>query len=125
MGCRRYLIRIFAVYGFHRRPHAGSSQNKAVSILEYWIAGICNRMAANSLDEIRKEKMPADVSFRTSVVQGRPADEIVKLAEPEKADLIVISSHGESGWHRFMFGSVAEKVVRSAECPVLTIRAPN
>ena len=82
-------------------------------------------MAANSLDEIRKEKMPADVSFRTSVVQGRSADEIVKLAEREKADLIVISSHGESGWHRFMFGSVAEKVVRQAECPVLTVQAPG
>ena len=79
--------------------------------------------AANSLAEIRREKMPADAPVRTSVVQGQPADEIVKLAEREKADIIVISSQGESGWRRFMFGSVAEKVVRQAECPVLTIQA--
>ena len=80
--------------------------------------------AKNSLEEIRREKIPADVRVRTVVIYGRPAHEIVKLAENEKADIIVISSQGESGWHRFVFGSVAEKVVRHANCPVLTVRAP-
>jgi nucleotide-binding universal stress UspA family protein len=49
----------------------------------------------------------------------------VSLAAQEKADIIVIATQGESGWQRFVFGSVAEKVVRHADCPVLTIRAPN
>ena len=53
------------------------------------------------------------------------ADEIVGLAAEENADLIVIPTHGESGWHRFVFGSVAEKVVRFAKCPVLTIQIPG
>ena len=78
-----------------------------------------------SLDDIRREKIPAEINARTFVITGRPAHEIVKLAEQEKADIIVISTQGESGWHRFVFGSVAEKVVRYAECPVLTIRAPD
>ena len=81
--------------------------------------------AKNSLEEIRREKLPAEIQARTFVILGRPAHEIVALAEQEKADIIVIASQGESGWQRFVFGSVAEKVVRHADCPVLTIRAPN
>jgi len=81
--------------------------------------------AKKSLEEIRQEKIPADIRVQTKVLLGRPANEIVRLAEDENADLIVIPTHGESGWQRFMFGSVAERVVRHAECPVLTIRAPK
>jgi len=81
--------------------------------------------AKNSLEKIRLEKLPDEIKTRTFVIQGRPAHEIVQLAQQEKADIIVIATHGESGWQRFVFGSVAEKVVRNAECPVLTIRAPN
>ena len=79
--------------------------------------------AQKSLDEIRREKIPAEIQARTFVIHGRPAHEIVKFAAQQKADIIVIPTHGESGWQRFVFGSVAEKVVRDAECPVLTIRA--
>ena len=81
--------------------------------------------AKKSLEEIRREKLPAEIKARTFVILGRPAHEIVALAEQEMADIIVIASQGESGWQRFVFGSVAEKVVRHAGCPVLTIRAPN
>jgi nucleotide-binding universal stress UspA family protein len=49
----------------------------------------------------------------------------VRIAEHENADLIVIATHGMTGWRRVLFGSVAEKVVRLAKCPVLTIRAPQ
>jgi nucleotide-binding universal stress UspA family protein len=81
--------------------------------------------AQKSLDEIRREKIPAEIQARTFVIHGRPAHEIVNFAAQEKADIIVITTQGESGWQRFVFGSVAEKVVRNAECPVLTIRAPK
>ena len=47
----------------------------------------------------------------------------MKIAEKEKVDLVVISTHGETGFRHLIFGSVAEKVVRHAQCPVLTIRA--
>jgi len=51
--------------------------------------------------------------------------EILRIAEREKADLIVIATHGMSGWRSLAFGSVAEKVVRMAQCPVLLLRAPR
>jgi nucleotide-binding universal stress UspA family protein len=81
--------------------------------------------AQKSLEDIRQAKIPAGIQVRTFVVHGNPAHEIVQLAAQEKADIIVIPTHGESGWQRFVFGSVAEKVVRLADCPVLTIRAPE
>jgi len=58
------------------------------------------------------------------VTTGEAAPEILRIAAAEHVDLIVIASHGETGWHRLVFGSVAEKVVQHAPCPVLTITAP-
>jgi nucleotide-binding universal stress UspA family protein len=49
--------------------------------------------------------------------------EILRITEHNSADLIVIATHGMTGWHRLVFGSVAEKVVRLASCPVLVLRA--
>ena len=63
--------------------------------------------------------------MQTLVVSGKPAYEIVELAEKEKADIIVIATHGESGWEKFLFGSVTEKVIRMAACPVLTVQQPK
>jgi nucleotide-binding universal stress UspA family protein len=80
--------------------------------------------ARMSLEEIRQTKIPAEIKSTTCVVNGKPAREIVRLAAQEKVDIIVIPTQGESGWQRFVFGSVAEKVVRLADCPVLTIHAP-
>jgi nucleotide-binding universal stress UspA family protein len=62
---------------------------------------------------------------RTRVITGKPSYEIVNLADEESADMIVIATHGESGWQKFLFGSVTEKVIRMASCPVLTIRQPK
>lgn len=50
------------------------------------------------------------------------ASEIIRTAETEKAELIVIATNGLRGWRRLVFGSVAEKVVRTADCPVLVLR---
>jgi nucleotide-binding universal stress UspA family protein len=49
--------------------------------------------------------------------------ELVRSAEHNHADLIIIATHGMTGWRKIAFGSVAEKVVREAECPVLVLRA--
>jgi len=64
------------------------------------------------------------VGTRNLVATGEAAPEILRIAQQEHADLIVIASHGLTGWRRLVFGSVAEKVVRQANCPVLTIMAP-
>jgi len=81
--------------------------------------------AEKSIQDLKAEKIPKAVKNRSFVVQGSPSDEIVALADKENANMIVIATHGESGWKKFLFGSVTEKVVRTASCPVLTIRQPE
>jgi nucleotide-binding universal stress UspA family protein len=51
--------------------------------------------------------------------------ELLRIAEHNDVDLIVIATHGMSGWRKLAFGSVTEKVVRCAECPVLVMRAQH
>lgn len=64
-----------------------------------------------------------DVPFEHRSVMGDPAAEIVKVADEENVDLIVMGSHGRTGLSRVVMGSVAEAVVRRANCPVLTYKA--
>lgn len=58
------------------------------------------------------------------LLEGDPAQEIVELSKKLSADLIVLGTHGRSGLARLLMGSVAEHVVRKAECPVLALRQP-
>ncbi|HKA34127.1 MAG TPA: universal stress protein [Candidatus Binatia bacterium] len=59
----------------------------------------------------------------TEVVEvGTPYDKIVEKARADGADMIVLSTHGRTGLMHVLIGSVAERVVRMAECPVLTVR---
>jgi nucleotide-binding universal stress UspA family protein len=67
----------------------------------------------------RRAGLHADGEVR----QGKPAGEIVRAAQDLRADLIVMGTHGRSGFQRWVLGSVAEKVLRQAPCPVLTIPA--
>jgi len=64
----------------------------------------------------------SDVTVEPHVRVGSPAEEIVKAARDTHADLIVIATHGRGGLSRVLFGSVTERVVRHAPCPVLTVR---
>lgn len=59
----------------------------------------------------------------TEVVQGSVPGEIVRLAQELPADLLVMGTHGRSGFERLMLGSVTEKLLRKAPCPVLTVPA--
>ena len=59
------------------------------------------------------------------IVHGDAAAEIVRVADERKVDLIVISSHGRTGFGRMIFGSTAEAVVRHAGCPVLVVKPPQ
>jgi len=61
-------------------------------------------------------------SWEVEVVAGHPADAIVRAAQERGADLIVMGTHGRTGLQHVLLGSVAEKVVRLAPCPVLTVR---
>lgn len=64
------------------------------------------------------EQVPVKVMLR----RGMPFVEIINTARKCKADLIVMATHGRSGLRQMLIGSVAEKVVRHAPCPVLTVK---
>ena len=76
----------------------------------------------NELQKVIEQHVPKDIAVRAVVKEGDAADEIVRVAESEGADLIVIATHGLSGWRHMVFGSVAEKVVRQAPCALLVRR---
>ncbi|UCF05016.1 MAG: universal stress protein [bacterium] len=79
--------------------------------------------ARETFDELIAEKISKDIRVNTMVVDGDPATEIIRILEEDiDIGVVVISTHGRTGLSRFVFGSVAEKVVRHAPCPVLTVR---
>ncbi len=80
------------------------------------------KRAAEKLETIRKEKLDGYPRCEMVVVVGDPHLEIVQTAGKRKADLIVISTHGRGGLDHLLIGSVTEKTVRHAPCPVLVIR---
>jgi nucleotide-binding universal stress UspA family protein len=95
----------------------------AVEIHEYEVA--LNDAAHRKLTELLDRIVPKQVRANAIVSSGDAATEIVRLAEEEKADLITIATHGLTGWRHLVHGSVTEKVLRAAACPVLTIRPPH
>jgi nucleotide-binding universal stress UspA family protein len=103
----------------------------------YWMAMGPNSIpmgpSSDELVEIAEKEMEkfigehlADVAdVGRKVVLGRPFAEIVKFAREEEIDLIVLCTHGRGGLQHVLLGSVTEKVVRKAPCPVLTVRDPD
>ncbi|QLG62307.1 universal stress protein [Halorarum salinum] len=73
------------------------------------------------VEEVSAALDPA-VSRRTEVLQGDPHDTIVDYANEYGIDLIVMATHGRRGLERFLLGSVTDRVVRTADVPVLTVR---
>ncbi len=69
-----------------------------------------------------REHAPKGVRTRFQLLDGNAAESIVEAAADNKCDLIVMSSHGYSGMTRWVLGSVAEKVLHAAPCPVLVLR---
>lgn len=80
--------------------------------------------AKEELDKLAEREVGAQVPYETIVKTGKPFVEINESAAELNIDLIIIASHGESGVEQILFGSTAEKVVRKAPCPVLSLRNP-
>ncbi len=78
------------------------------------------------LDELLIDNDPKPLPVvKTIVVSNTPASAVVQYAADEAIDLVVTGTHGRSGVAHLFMGSVAEKIVRSASCPVLTVRHPE
>ena len=78
--------------------------------------------AQRRLDSLVDKARRARVKARGLLVEGVPADGIVRTARARGARMIVMGTHGRSGAARFFLGSVASRVVAAAHCPVLTVR---
>jgi len=85
-------------------------ESQQVLALQY-LKNICKRMSC------------PDLKINTVVEMGTPAETIIDYARQHPIDLIVMATHGRSGVQRWVYGSVADKVLRGADVPVLLVRA--
>ena len=106
-------------------------QSKSRAILLYVIAGESQkpsedelRVAQDSMRAISHKWFEGEMPHEILIRSGEAAQEIVKAAKELDVDLIVMATHGRTGIEHFLLGSVAERVVRTATCPVLTVRHP-
>lgn len=70
---------------------------------------------------LAKRQVPASISRSCSAIRGKPSDTITRFAKDQRIDLIVLATHGYTGFEHFILGSTAEHVVRDAPCAVLVI----
>jgi nucleotide-binding universal stress UspA family protein len=120
---REFTAEIVLVNVIPVLPPAPSDPNISFAVPEYERA--LHVDAERRLKEMDAALAGKGVAVRSAVGHGDPGAEIVRIAKDENADLIVIATHGMTGWRHAMFGSVAEKVVRLAHRPVLTVPAPS
>jgi universal stress protein A len=80
--------------------------------------------ATEMLDKFCKENLKEFDRYEKEIITGVPYEEIVRVAKEKEISMIVIGTHGRTGLDHLIFGSTAERVVRTAPCPVMTIRIP-
>lgn len=96
----------------------------AVELPPYLQEDLAKRLQER-LEQFAKEAGGAECKARCHIAEGVPYLEVIKAAKDQHADLIVIGTHGRTGLSHMLLGSVAERVVRTSEVPVLTIRSPS
>ena len=113
------MILIYVVEPVIYPPDFSMGQIAMPSITTEW-----DDRAKDELAKLAKNEITGVNSVKTVIKTGKPFVEIIETAKEEDVDLIIIATHGHSGVEHILFGSTAEKVVRKAPCPVLTLREP-
>lgn len=111
------IILIYVVEPVIYPPDFSMGQIAMPSLNTEW-----DERAKDELDKLAKSEI--STSVKTILKTGKPFVEIIETAKEENIDLIIIATHGHTGVEHILFGSTAEKVVRKAPCPVLTLREP-
>jgi len=106
----------------HEPPFVGDPDPYVVSASFRLLLAERRRLAGEQMGKLESRLSGRRAKCRAIIGEGRAGDEIIAAARKEKADLIVMSTRGLTGAKRFLLGSVAERVVRGARCPVLTMR---
>jgi nucleotide-binding universal stress UspA family protein len=106
--------------------------NEPVDLRGFYVPHISFESLEKEIEDAAEKMMKKFCSGRltdlagsdTVIVSGIPYDEIINKADKEDVSLIVLGTHGRAGLDHLLFGSTAERVVRRARCPVMTIRPP-
>jgi nucleotide-binding universal stress UspA family protein len=107
---------VYAVYVIDYKAFYSASADMSVGDTYQLI----RNEAKNAVDKVRS--LAGDLTVETALLEGQPAAEIVKYAAKKDVDLIIIGTRGKRGIERLLLGSVAENVIRSAECKVLVVK---
>lgn len=111
------LVHVFAETPlFSEGPFAGPRVRDVYAAGRAWVD--------KTLEEWASAARAEGATVRVQVREGLPYREIVVLAGEERADLIVVGTHARGGLERALLGSVADRVIRLAPCPVLSVRGP-
>ncbi len=115
VGAELVLVHVFVEAPlFIEGPFAGERVREVYATARTWVAEQLEKWAADARADGRV--------VRTSLRVGVPHLEIVKAVKEEGADLVILGTHGRGGIDRALLGSVADRVIRTAPCPVLSIR---
>ena len=83
------------------------------------------KLAREELESASTPELLAKLDYEVGCVKGKPFLEIIEFARDKKIDMIVMGTHGHRGFAHLLYGRVAEKIVRSAPCPVLVVKDTN
>lgn len=89
------------------------------------IAEKTKKEAEKKLNELADKIREQGIEVDTVLTSGTPFVDIVKTARASNVDMIILSTHGHGAMKHVLLGSTAERVVRKAPCPVLTVRSPE
>ncbi len=104
---------LYLLHVFPENKQAGFEQFPPIS-----------ELAEQNLDNFARQQIVDQIVYKLLVGSGDPAAVSVRIADELDVDLIVMATHGHKGLVRIVLGSVAERVLREAKCPVLTLRPP-
>lgn len=104
-----------------RRIMEASREHPPRSAQPFW--DHAHRVAHAKLSTLRQQFLGVHAQVEVIVREGPAAEDILRTAERRQVDLIIMSTHGRSGVRRLLLGSVTEKIIRLAPCPVLAVRS--
>ncbi len=114
-------LHVFDTSAWNVSPHYYMDLEPTKPRLDRVVEGT-KKISQRVKDALKELAKSFDLEIETIFIEGSAGEEIVRFAEELNADLLVLGTHGYTGWKRFALGSVAEFVVRHAPCAVLTIR---
>jgi len=118
---KRYKARLYIIHVIHDVTKASGLYVPHVGMDE--VLKSLYEEAEKEIKRVYLEELRGYDDIEYAVLRGIPYEEIVRFAEEKDIDMIVMASHGRRGLDRLFFGSVAEKVVKYAKCPVLIVKA--